>query len=99
MEWHLDFYFDLSLNTTHVEDHGLSLKEIYQFFEQENYLEIKRSDGSFEAKGIQGTKEIKVVFRKVTNTKKRKHFFVITAYEFELSELDHLNLEDKKHEN
>ena len=99
MEWLLDFYFDMSINSTHVEDHGLSLKEVYQFFEQENYLEYKRKDGSFEAVGIIGTKEIKVIFRKKVNTKKKKHFFVITAFPYTLSELDHINLEGNKYEN
>ncbi|TGN07438.1 hypothetical protein [Leptospira bandrabouensis] len=99
MEWILDFYFDLAINTTHVEDHGLSLKEIYQFFEQENYLEYNRKDGSFEAVGIIGSKEIKVIYRKKMNTKKKKHLFIITAFPYILSELEHINLEGYNHEN
>ncbi|TGM74565.1 hypothetical protein [Leptospira bouyouniensis] len=84
-EYIFDIYYDVDLGNTHVSDHGVTDLELYEFFSLEKYLAIKRKDGSFEAVGMTSNRSLKVIFRNQKMTKKQKHFFVITAWEYKLS--------------
>ncbi|GBF49408.1 hypothetical protein LPTSP4_09210 [Leptospira ryugenii] len=96
-EWFFQFFYDEGINRTHVEDHGLQFQDIHAFFTYGKYLEFKRKDGCFEAIGYleKGNPTvIKVIYRKLKDTKRMRLYFIITAYDYMLDQDEKINLNE-----
>lgn len=74
-----EYYYDHEIGMTHVQKHGVSQAEIEEFFEECDYLERRRGDGSTIAIGkLSSCRYIEVAYRQ-----RRQSYFIITAYDIE----------------
>ena len=76
----LRFFIDPFLDAPHFTKHGVSQREIVEFFHEIAYFEKRRRDGSFVAYGkLSSGRVLKTVYRKLT----ADYYFIITAYDVE----------------
>lgn len=81
-----EYYYDHAIGMTHIEKHGVSQAEIEEFFDECDYIERQRGDGSMIAMGkLNSGRYIEVAYRQNKNA-----HFIITAYDIEDKEDIHL---------
>jgi uncharacterized DUF497 family protein len=82
----IKFYIDPGGTEPHFKKHDVSTDEIFDFFRETKYIEIQRTDKSFEGYGkLASGRFIQVAYRRETNDT----IFVITAYDIEDREILH----------
>ena len=75
-----DFYFDVTMDMTHIEKHDVSVEEINEFFSEVEVHDRSRRDGSYVSIGkLANGRYLEVIFRKI----RHDFFFIITAYDLE----------------